>query len=187
MTVEELVRDFSLERVSKSGAKFDVAKLQHFSQHYIRLRTNAQLAAHLQATTPKAAHLPAERAESLVALVRDRLTRLTDLPRAAALFLERPAEYDPTYRAKVWDASLAPALPALATHLQGVADWTHDGLQAAVKEFSASQNVKMGKLMPMLRIATTGTGEGPGVLDILAWLGKPESLERLQQGLAALA
>jgi glutamyl-tRNA synthetase len=186
MGIDDLIRDFSLDRVSKSGAKFNKEKLEFFNQHYLRLRPDTDFVPQLRSAYPASSRTDTELA-SLVALLKERMVRTTDLVPQARILLERPIAYDDAYRAKVWDAAFVEPFRELVASLPNVTDWTHDGLAAHIKSFAEARSVKQGKLMPMLRLAATGSGEGPGVLDILAWLGREESVARLNAAVAVLA
>jgi len=179
-----LVAAFSLDRVGKAGAKFAIEKLRHFNQHYLRERPDADFLPDLQlACEQLGVTAPSnDKLLQLVALLKERAVLRPDLAAGAEMFLVRPSVFDETVVAKKWQAEWVPALKDAAkriSELPGGA--TAEDIKQAVYDAATAAGVKFGKLMPMLRLALTGQGEGPDMMAVLHWLGAPEVAARLTQ------
>ncbi|MFW5658391.1 MAG: glutamate--tRNA ligase [Bacteroidota bacterium] len=181
LSMEQLISAFDLNRVSKSGAKFDKNKLIHFNQHYIRESENTlyieMLKNHLQA---EGSDIPGDdKLSELVDMLKERVEVLPDFFTESVYFFHAPQSYDEDYAKKRWKAEFVPALKAANAALAKLDTWEPDTIKQAVYDAAEANGAKFGKLMPMLRLAVTGTGAGPGVMDIMAWLGQQECHVRI--------
>ncbi len=176
-TAAEATAVFDLDGVGKSPSRFDIKKLQNLNGHYIRQADNARLA-----------QLAADRIgpEADVALLTAAMpvlkTRARDLLEladgAAFLFKQRPLAL--TEQAQALLGADAKALLAqISERLQGEQDWTTAALEANLKAYAEEQGLGLGKLAQPLRAALTGQTTSPGIFDVLALLGKAESLARI--------
>ncbi len=186
-TPEELIAAFDLKRINKSGAIFDQDRLHWICGEYLRSMSVRDLAQavlpHLQQAgflncamdSAKTAWL-----EQLVAAFQPRLTLLSELPaQAAAFFGEVPTPEGKA--AKALAAEQAPVLlSAVADALEGANDWPPQDVMAIAKPIAEAQGVGLGKLMQPMRVALTGSLGGPELKDILALLGREQSLARLR-------
>jgi glutamyl-tRNA synthetase len=189
MTRQQLIDRFSLDRVGKSGVKFNYEKLLYFNQVYIREKPREELLAIFKDQLADYGYpIPSdERLYELIDLLQERVQVLHDLIRLSHYFFVRPEQYDEQFKAKKWNEDFVPHIQELSNRLEASEAWTAEALQQIVKQYTKEQNVKMGKLMPMLRLALTGVGEGPGVFEIMAWLGRQEAVERLRIACRQLA
>lgn len=184
-----MIEWFGLEAVGKSPARFDFAKLENLNGHYMRATPDAGLLAELEKLLP---HLPAEagapaaldaatRARLLAAMpgLKERAKTLVELWEGARfLVATRPLALDDKARALLGEdgrATLAAVLPVLAA----AAPWEAAALEAAVKAFAERQGLKLGAIAQPLRAALTGRAVSPGIFDVLAVLGREESLARI--------
>lgn len=182
-TREEATDVFGLEGVGKSPSRFDLKKLQHLNGHYIRAADDARLA-----------RLAAERIgpEADVALLTEAMpvlkVRARDLNEladgAAFLFKTRPLPL--TEQAEALLTADARALLArISVLLREQQDWTTEALEAKLKAHAEQQGLGLGKLAQPLRAALTGQATSPGIFDVLALLGKEESLARIDAQVSA--
>jgi len=169
---------FSLDHVGKSPSRFDFKKLENLNGHYIREADDARLA-DLVATK---LGLGAEQTALLVKAMPELKARahtLNELADGARfLFASRPVEIDQAAAALLTpDARtlLAPLHRALAA----LADWEAGSLEAAIRDVAESSGLKLGKVAQPLRAALTGRTTSPGIFDVLALLGRDESLARI--------
>jgi glutamyl-tRNA synthetase len=180
-TLDELAEVFSLDRVGKSGVKFDKKKSVWFNQHYLRQLSDADLAAAAAPFIERAGlHLPADLSlERIVALLRERAEYLTDFAAQGAYFFADPTAFDEKVVAKRWTTEGAAHLAALHDRLAALPDWTAAALKAETEAYGERAGSNLGQLMPLLRLATTGVGFGPELFELLEVLGRERVLRRL--------
>jgi glutamyl-tRNA synthetase len=188
-TMPELIEAFELERVGKSGVKFNKEKLQFFNGHYIRETPNAEFLPLLKEylTAAMVPHPSDNALLSLIDLLKERVQLLPDFYRESHYFFFAPQLTAEDYASKAWKADFVPVFTAIAEALRLLDNWTADSIKATVQEVAQSHGVKFGQLMPMLRLAATGTNAGPGVFEILEWLGQMEVNDRFAAALAGQA
>jgi glutamyl-tRNA synthetase len=176
-TAAEAIALFELDAVGKSPSRFDFKKLQNLNGHYIRAADDARLA-----------RLAAERIgpDADVALLTSAMpvlkTRARDLIEladgAAFLFKQRPLALTEPAEALLTAESRA-LLADIAARLGTEQDWTTEALEANLKAYAETRGLGLGKLAQPLRAALTGQTTSPGIFDVLALLGKEESLARI--------
>jgi glutamyl-tRNA synthetase len=175
--------------VHRSPARFDFAKLENMNGHYMRAASDSELLDALLRTLPYleggkeiAAKLDdAKRAQLLAAMpgLKARAKTLNELLDGAKfLFAERPLALD-AKAAQIIESGGGARLAELAPRLAALDVWSADATEAAVRDLSAATGVKLGDLAQPLRAALTGRTTSPGIFDVLAILGKEESLARL--------
>jgi glutamyl-tRNA synthetase len=176
-TAAEATAVFDLDGVGKSPSRFDLKKLQSLNGHYIRLADDARLA------RLAAARIGTEADVALLTeampVLKPRARDLDELASGAAfLFRQRPLELTEPARALLDDDARA-RLAQISARLQGEQDWTTMALEANLKAYADEQGLGLGKLAQPLRAALTGQTTSPGIFDVLALLGKEESLARI--------
>ncbi len=187
--VQEMIAAFDLPQIGRSAARFDYAKLENMNGRYMRATPDAQLLDALETTLPflpqGAAYLAkfddATRAKLLAAMpgLKERAKTLADLAEGARfLFADRPLVMDDK-ATQILDEGGRAHLLALAPRLAAVADWSAASIEAAVRDYAEDTGAKLGQIAQPLRAALTGRSISPGVFDVLAVLGRDESLARL--------
>ncbi|MDQ3079479.1 MAG: glutamate--tRNA ligase [Pseudomonadota bacterium] len=178
ITLEKAVEWFDLDHVGKSPSRFDFKRLENLNGHYMREAEDGRLAG---LVAPRLG-LDAEATALLRRAMPELKARAHDLNQlaegAAFLFATRPLEIDDKAAALLTDEArghLGEAHRALAA----VPAWHHDSTDAAVREVAERLGLKLGKLAQPLRAALTGKTTSPGIFDVLALLGKDESLKRI--------
>ena len=176
-TREQATEVFALEGVGKSPSRFDLKKLHNLNGHYIRAADDARLA-----------KLAADRigAAADVALLTEAMpvlkTRARDLDEladgAAFLFKQRPLALTEPAQALITPDARA-LLARISALLAAEQDWTTEAVEAKLKAYAEQQGLGLGKLAQPLRAALTGQTTSPGIFDVLALLGKEESLARI--------
>jgi glutamyl-tRNA synthetase len=189
-STEEMIAAFDLPAIGRSPARFDFAKLENLNGHYIRSMADAELIAMLESLLPHIAGggtlaakmTPALRAQLLAAMpgLKERAKTLIELFEASRfLWTDRPIEINAA--AKVLLTPEARALVAgLVPQLETVAEWTAPAVEAVVRGFAETAAVKLGAVAQPLRAALTGKTTSPPIFDVLAVLGRAESLARLR-------
>ncbi len=182
ITRQEAIELFDLDGVGRSPARFDIKKLQNLNGHYIREADDARLA-----------DLVAEELAGSVdgEVDRDLLTRAMPVLKTRArdtneladnarfLFMQRPLELTEKAAALLDDEAKA-RLAEVHEALAGENDWTTEALEATTKALAERLELGLGKIAQPLRAALTGSTTSPGIFDVLALLGKEESLARIE-------
>jgi glutamyl-tRNA synthetase len=175
---EQAIQWFDLAHVGKSPSRFDFKKLENLNGHYIREADDDRLA---ELAAPRLG-ISAEQKKLLVQAMPELKARAHDLNQLAEgarfLFAKRPLEIDEAAAALLTDEA-RPLLAAAHKNLVALAKWEAESLEAAIREVAESAGVKLGKLAQPLRAALTGRTTSPGIFDVLALLGRDESLARI--------
>jgi len=186
-SMNELVEAFSIERVHKAGSRFDPEKAKWFNHQYLQKRTNNQLAIEFREyLRPKGYHIDIVDLEKLVSLVKDRVSFVKDIWDQTDFFFKAPAEYDKEAVKKRWQENTPDILKELASLLEGIAEFNPSSTETAVKAWIADSGYNMGAVMNAFRIVIVGALRGPHMFDIISWLGKEETLKRIEKGVSAI-
>jgi glutamyl-tRNA synthetase len=188
-STEEMIAAFDLPQIGRSPARFDFAKLESLNGHYIRQSADADLIAAIAALLPYlpngaalAAKLtPHVRAQWLAAMpsLKERAKTLLDLIDSAHFLLaDRPIPLDDKATALLTPEAKS-LLTDISTALAGVDPWTPEATEQAVRAFAERKGAKLGAVAQPLRAALTGRTTSPGIFEVLAVLGKTESLARV--------
>ncbi len=189
-STEEMIAAFDLPQIGRSPARFDFAKLESLNGHYIRASADADLIAAMEGLLPHIAGgqelaskmTPALRAKLLIAMpgLKERAKTLVELFDATRfLWASRPLDLNDqakvllTPEAKTVTAALLPELAAIA-------EWTPAAIETVVRGYAERAGFKLGAVAQPLRAALTGRTTSPPIFDVLAVLGKDESLARLR-------
>ncbi len=183
-TMEELIRTFSLERVGRSGSRFDPEKAKWYNQQYLKRKTDEELAAMFM---PVLASRGIERdpgwIAKLVRLIRERIVFPQDMWEKSFFFFQAPLQYDQQMVKKVWKNHTAEIIGALSVQLLEVTDFSSTVLEEKIKSFAERQHMGTGQIMAPLRLLLVGSGTGPHLFDLMELLGKDETVRRIQKGL----
>jgi glutamyl-tRNA synthetase len=188
-TMEELIHEFSLERVGKHGSKFDPEKARWYNHQYLVNKPEQELISLLKPELEKR-NIVAEDGyiATVIHLIKDRANLIPDLWNNSWFFFLPPKSYDEQVVLKVWNP--APLVSALLTsfleEIKDIGEWDHDTIYAFIQGFILRKNSKMGQLMNPLRLLMVGNNQGPGIIDFATTLGKEEFLQRIQSGLEIL-
>ena len=180
-SIDQLIDEFSLERVGKAGAKFDFDKTKWFNQQYLRSKDNIWLAEQLQKIL-KDNNIKVE--NSYVSRVcnelKERATFVSDMWEEGKYFFESPKNYDEKTIRKKWKEDTAGVLSALIEKLESIDNFNSEQVENEFKEFLSQNNLGMGQLLPAFRLALTGIGMGPSLFNIAEIIGKNETIKRLE-------
>jgi glutamyl-tRNA synthetase len=180
---EELIERFDIKDVASSGAIFDMTKLEWLSQHYLKTMDGQRLA---DLATPFIMRAgltpPADRARLIGMLdtLRERAKTLVELVEVGRFYFERPARYEPKAAATLFTTDGVRRLERLIARLEALADFMSAAIEAAIRELAAALEVKLVDLAQLARLAVTGRTASPPIFDVLALLGRDESLIRLR-------
>jgi len=175
---EQAIEWFDLDHVGKSPSRFDFKKLENLNGHYIREADNQRLA---DLVAPRLGISDQQKVLLVEAMpeLKPRANTLDQLADGARfLFAPRPLDVDDAAAALLTPDARA-LLAAAHKNLVALAKWEAESLEAAIREVAESSGVKLGKLAQPLRAALTGRTTSPGIFDVLALLGREESLARI--------
>jgi len=185
-TLEELVLLFDLERVHKAGAKFDPEKNKWFNHQYFGRQDNALLARELShILISKGINWPIEDVTEVVKLVKERATFASELWDLSDYFFVAPTEYDEK-ALKNWKPETNDILKELAVVLENTLDFSPAHTEFVVKAWIEEKGIGMGKVMQPLRISLVGSLKGPHLFDIMALIGKEETVSRIHKAAQTL-
>jgi glutamyl-tRNA synthetase len=190
-STEEMIAAFDLPQIGRSPARFDFAKLESLNGHYIRQSSDQELVAaidnllpHIEGGAALAAKLtPTVRGQLLAAMgsLKERAKTLLDLIDGGSFLLsDRPIALDDKARALLTPEA-RDLLAGAAGELARVEPWSSEGTEQAVRSFAEARGAKLGAVAQPLRAALTGRTTSPGIFEVLAVLGKEESLARLAE------
>lgn len=183
-SLDELVESFSLERVSKSGAKFDPDKTKWFQQQHLRQQADSWIAEQVQSDFPGVA---IDRLTIVAGLLKERITFLHELKAEADYFFEAPTDFDEKTLSKKWKDNSNALMTDWLGELEKITSFTPESVDASFKAFIQAKELGIGAVMPLFRLLITGKGMGPGIFDIAAFLGKEEVIARMKSGLQKFA
>ncbi len=187
MSMDELIKLFSLDRCSKSGAKFDYEKGKWFNHKYIQQKSNEEVAAlFMPILEEKGVTAEADKVATVVGLVKERVNFVKELWDQASFFFVAPTTFDEKTAKKRWKADSAAQMTALAGILEGINEFTPTTCEEIVKEWITTSELGMGAVMNAFRLAIVGESKGPHMFDIISIIGKEQTLARLQFAVATL-
>ncbi len=189
-TLQELVENFSVERISKSPAVFDYDKLNWFNGEYIKVMGEEDFRAHAMPYYKEVFGEEDKPWEVLDSILRARLTKFNEIPGLLGFFKELPeypADFFVNKKSKTNLENSPQMLRAALEVLEQLPRWELNTIHTALIDLAARLEVKNGTLLWPVRIAAAGTLVTPGgAMEILAVLGRDEALRRLRAGLEKL-
>lgn len=187
-SMDELIDSFSLERVGKSGSKFDFEKAKWFNHQYLQKKTNNQLAIEFREfLRAKGHHFDIVRLEPLVGIVKERVTFVKDLWDQTDFFFNAPETYDEAVVRKRWKEDSGRLLTELRALLETTTDFSADVTELLIKTWIEGNGYNTGEIMNVFRLVIVGTSRGPHIFDIISWIGKEETLKRIDNGVIRLS
>jgi glutamyl-tRNA synthetase len=184
MSMDEMIALFSLEKVHKAGARFDYEKAKWFNQQYLKAKSNAELAVAIcHDVEVRGYDFDVKYLETFCGLMKERATFLNDLLEMGYYFFEEVRVYDTENVKKRWSAEKKCLLKSLIVRINELSNFTAEEIEPVFKKFLSENNLKIAEVMPLIRIALTGTLQGPPVFDMMQLLGKEKSLKRLSHAM----
>lgn len=186
-SMDELIKAFSLDRVSKSGAKFDFEKGKWFNHQYLQMKDNKDLADEFcklgiyDFNEKQRAQLP-----YVIGLVKERVNFVKELWEQMNFFFVAPTEYDEKSLKKRWKEDSHKHITELYSVLSETGDWSAEALDNLVMSWIAEKEYGVGIVMNAFRICLVGAARGPHIWEITGILGKEETLRRVETALKVL-
>jgi glutamyl-tRNA synthetase len=183
-SLDELIEAFTLERVSKSGAKFDPDKTNWFQQNYLRSTDDEKLfelfPQELKSKYEKNKLLAVSR------LMKERALFVEDIFKEGLFLLEAPKEYDQDTISKKWKDDTSSIMEEWKSILENISLFNSENIEKAFKTFLEDKKLGIGAVLPNFRLILTGKGMGPSMFEITEFLGKEESLNRMNEGITKI-
>ena len=187
-TMDELINAFSLQRVSKAGAKFDFEKGKWFNHQYLIQKNNDELAQlFMPILKEHGIEAPHDKVARIVGLVKERVNFVKELWYETCFFFEAPTEYDEKSLKKRWKEDSPKHINELLNVLEGVDDFSAENLDKVVMAWIAEKEYGVGVVMNAFRICLVGAARGPHIWAITDEIGKEETLARIRTALKKLS
>ncbi len=186
-SIEELVEAFSIERINKAGAKFDIEKAQWFNQQYIKSKSNKELSAYLiEELKTEGIGCSQEKAEAISQLLRERITFPKELWLSGTYFFQDPESYDEKVANKKWKDEAIAFLKGFKEKINTHSELTGEQAHKLLNETSEETGIGLGKVMQALRLALTGQGGGPDLMGVIEIVGKDAVIRRIDKAFSSL-
>ncbi len=189
-SLEELVASFSLERVNKSGARFDPEKNKWFNQQWLQQKSNKALAKDFillldQKEVPDALKATAH-VETIIGLLKERASFVSDFWALGHYFFKAPKAYNEKAAKKQWKPETAALMQNVFQIVNDIDSHTAEELQLQIKNYITQNELSFGKVMAPLRLSLVGDLQGPDLFAIMALVGKVSCLERIEHAIKTL-
>lgn len=178
-SLEEMVEAFSLERVSKAGAKFDADKTNWFQQQYLRATSNEKLAQMLKEESPGFTQSD-EYLAAVCELMKERATFVRDIISEGDYFFNAPTSFDDKTLRKKWKDDTNQVMTEWINRLEKIEPFDASTIEQTFKSYLEEIEKGIGAVLPAFRLLITGKGMGPSMFEISALLGKETTLERMK-------
>jgi len=186
-SIDELIEIFTLERITKAGARFDLEKAKWFNQHYLQQKSNEELAVLFEQDLKKRGiHEELSKIEKIVSLIKERSAFVSDFWEQSSFFFIAPTEYNEKTRKKFWKEQTPEIVTDCLKIVSEVEDFSSSVIEAGIKDFVEKNELGFGKVMNPLRLAIVGAGKGPHLFDIMEIIGKEETILRLEKALKTI-
>ena len=186
-SMDELTKEFDLERVGSSNAVFDFKKLTWMNGRYMSASSTDRIVEALQPYLPDSSWTQDSRFKERVDLMRTRATTLVELAQMLEPYYNDALSYDPKGLEKARkDPSVKPLLDDFTTILSALQDWQVPTLEEELRKFSEQKGIKAAVLIHPIRLAVSGKTSGPGLFELLHSMGKEMTIIRLRKFLTTL-
>jgi len=187
-SMDELINSFSIDRVGKSGSRFDPEKAKWFNHQYLQSKTNTQIAIEFREfLRARGYHVDIIRLESLVGMVKERVSFVKDIWEQTDFFFKAPEIYDQEVVKKRWKEDSSRLLMELRSLLEKATDFSASATEPVIKVWIEKNGYNTGEIMNAFRLVIVGALRGPHIFDIISWIGKDETLKRIDTGVALLS
>jgi glutamyl-tRNA synthetase len=181
-TIEQLIQDFSIEKVNKAGAAFNFDKVKWFNKQYLKDKSNKDLAQLVKPYLEAKNYLRDESfIEKFCGMIKERAVYLSDFPEIGYYFFEPVKHYDDATLKKKWKNERKELFENLILILNNISTFDSKEIESTIKDFMEKNALGMGDVGPILRIALAGDMQGPPVFEMMELLGKEEVSNRLSK------
>ncbi len=185
-SLDELINAFSLDRVNKAGARFDLDKTKWFQHQYLQQKSNEELAELFLPIAVKEAgklgltyELRKSYVTQVVSLIKERATFVSDFWDLSSFFFIAPTEFDSKASKKAWKEDTPVLMAEIIAVLTKIDDFSTENVEVIIKEWINTKEIGFGKVMQPLRLSLVGAMKGPHIFDIMSMIGKDDTIERI--------
>ncbi len=187
LSMDDLIKLFSLEKCSKNGAKFDFEKGKWFNHKYIQNKSNEELTElFLPILQEKGISADPAKTAKIIGLVKDRISFVKELWAQTSYFFIAPESYEEKSVKKRWKEDTPERMKELIEILENITDLASEDTEKIVLGWITENNYHMGNVMNAFRLAVVGECKGPHMFDITAILGKEETIKRIKKAIEVL-
>ena len=188
--LDELIENFSLERVNKSGAVFNIEKLNWLNAEHLRRKENSEILILLKEELKNSRYsVQIYNDEYLIKVIeamKERVSCVKEYIEKSPYFFEAPSSYEEAVVAKRWNDNSSDLLKKLIEKFEKLNNPSKEDYENALKETAQENGAGNGDLIHPLRLSVSGMGAGPGVFDIVDILGKEESVKRMKKAITSI-
>lgn len=187
-SMEELIKTFSIDRIGKAGAKFDIQKAQWFNQQYIRAKSDEELSSYLLDLLAKEnISCTKEKALKIVAIMKERVTFPKDLWEQGKFLFHAPTSFDEAVANKKWNDDAIKVISAYKEELAKLSEFDASIAKATLEKVTSGLGIGTGKILQALRLSITGAGGGPDLMIVMEIIGREQVMERIDHALKTLS
>ena len=184
LSLDELVSLFSIDRVGKSGSKFDPEKAKWFNHKYLIEKPDHELAGLFKNVLDKKGIQADENFTlKVVSLVKDRANFVEDFWAQSSFLFEAPKEYDQQVVKKRWKEGVPEMMGEIKNLINEIEDFSAEIIKSDIVKFTEENSISLGVVMNALRLVLVGGGFGPDLALIAEMLGKAEVIKRIEAGI----
>jgi len=179
-SMQQLIEEFTIERIGKAGAKFDILKAQWFNQQYLKAKPDAELSEFLLSDLKKEnISCTPEKAAKVCQAMRERIIYPQDIWNHGKFFFRAPTAYDEQVVAKKWSQEAISVLAAFKTELEKKEEIKAEEAKTLLEQVAASLSIGTGKILQVLRVVLTGGASGPDLMLTIEIIGALEAANRI--------
>lgn len=187
-SMPELIQAFSIERIGKAGAKFDIQKAQWFNQQYLRAKSDEELAEFLLNTLRNEnVECSQEKAMKIAGIMKERVTFPKDFWEHGKFFFFSPTIFDQGVAAKKWNDEAVKVIAAFRDEVSTLNSIDAATAKATLEKVTTGLNIGAGKILQALRLSITGAAGGPDLMMIMEIIGKDEIVKRIDYAIKTLS
>jgi glutamyl-tRNA synthetase len=186
-SIQQLIREFQLEKVGRSGSRFDPEKTKWFNHQHIQLKPDRELVPAFRSVLKEnGVELDESRIELLVSIIKPRIHFFHEIWEESWFFFQAPGSYDPEVVRKRWKEDTPVQMERLSVALERCAQFNVESVETVVKEAVTENQWNMGAIMNAWRLLLVGAAKGPGLFDLAVFLGREEVQNRMKKGIGAI-
>ncbi|WP_163715890.1 glutamate--tRNA ligase [Mangrovibacterium lignilyticum] len=186
-SMEELIESFSLDRVVKSGARFDPEKAKWFNRHYLQEKSDEELTELFKPIlAKKAITLEDTKVTRIIGLIKERCEFVSELWEQGSYFFQAPESYDEKTVKKKWKEDSPAMLSEIVTLFKGTEEWNASAIKEEFSAFMSDKGWGFGVVMVPIRLALVGSSQGIDLFDMCELIGKDETIARIEKAIATI-
>ncbi|RIJ37690.1 glutamate--tRNA ligase [Pontibacter oryzae] len=186
-SMDELIQEFTVERIGKSGTRFDIQKARWFNEQYLRAKPDSELAGYLiKALEEHSISTTQEKAEKIAGLMKERVSFPQDFWKEAEYFFVAPEEYSEKVASKKWNSQSVAVFEDFKNELPSLENFNADTIKELLLNVLERHGMKIGQVMQALRLAVTGAEAGPDLMHIIEVIGREETMQRIETAISKL-